>query len=170
VSNSERPHGLQPTRLLRPWNSPGKSTGVGCHCLLQLTSYDQTKDFEEVKRREEKPVSNLQESSWRSQCPTSQNPPCWHPPGLNTTCGRRNHPESGGLARDRGKLTSTIKPEPARHTAEQSSCLPGRPFAMKPLALSARVSAKLHFQVLDESPLSAPEGSSFLPQCCNVAV
>ena len=29
VSNSLRPHGLQPTRLLRPWDSPGKSTGVG---------------------------------------------------------------------------------------------------------------------------------------------
>ena len=28
-------HGLQPTRLLRPWNSPGKSTGVGSHPLLQ---------------------------------------------------------------------------------------------------------------------------------------
>ena len=26
------PHGLQPTRLLRPWDFPGKSTGVGCHC------------------------------------------------------------------------------------------------------------------------------------------
>ena len=34
VSNSERPHGLQPTRLLRPWDFLGKSTGVGCHCLL----------------------------------------------------------------------------------------------------------------------------------------
>ena len=30
-----RPHGLQPTRLLNPWNSPGKNTGVGCHALLQ---------------------------------------------------------------------------------------------------------------------------------------
>ena len=29
------PHGLQPTRLLRPWDFPGKSTGVGCHCLLR---------------------------------------------------------------------------------------------------------------------------------------
>ena len=28
-----RPHGLQLTRLLRPWDFPGKSTGVGCHCL-----------------------------------------------------------------------------------------------------------------------------------------
>ena len=34
MSNSLRPHGLQPTRLLRPWDFPGKSTGVGCHCLL----------------------------------------------------------------------------------------------------------------------------------------
>ena len=29
-----RPHGLQPTRPLPPWDFPGKSTGVGCHCLL----------------------------------------------------------------------------------------------------------------------------------------
>jgi len=34
-SDSWWPHGLQPTRLLRPWDFPGKSTGVGCHCLLQ---------------------------------------------------------------------------------------------------------------------------------------
>ena len=35
VLDSLRPHGLQPTRLLRPWDFPEKSTGVGCHCLLQ---------------------------------------------------------------------------------------------------------------------------------------
>ena len=34
VSDSSRPHGLQPTRLLCPWDFAGKSTGVGCHCLL----------------------------------------------------------------------------------------------------------------------------------------
>ena len=34
-SDSERRHGLQPTRLLRPWDSPDKSTGVGCYFLLQ---------------------------------------------------------------------------------------------------------------------------------------
>ena len=28
-------HRWQPTRLLRPWDSPGKNTGVGCHFLLQ---------------------------------------------------------------------------------------------------------------------------------------
>ena len=35
MSNSVRPHRQQPTRLCRPWDSPGKNTGVGCHCLLQ---------------------------------------------------------------------------------------------------------------------------------------
>ena len=34
VSDSSRPHGMQPTRLLHPWDFPGKSTGVGCHCLF----------------------------------------------------------------------------------------------------------------------------------------
>ena len=35
VSDSVRPHRRQPTRLPRPWDSPGKNTGVGCHFLLQ---------------------------------------------------------------------------------------------------------------------------------------
>ena len=33
-SHSSQPHGLQPTRLLRPWDFPGKNTVVVCHCLL----------------------------------------------------------------------------------------------------------------------------------------
>ena len=36
MPNSSWPHGLQPTRLLHPWDFPGKSPGVGCHCLLQF--------------------------------------------------------------------------------------------------------------------------------------
>ena len=38
MSDSYRPHGLQPTRLLHPWDFPGKSTGVGCHCLSRHIS------------------------------------------------------------------------------------------------------------------------------------
>ena len=34
-SNSLWPHELQPTRLLHPWDFPGKNTEVGCHFLLQ---------------------------------------------------------------------------------------------------------------------------------------
>ena len=35
VSDSVRPQRWQPTRLPRPWDSPSKNTGVGCHFLLQ---------------------------------------------------------------------------------------------------------------------------------------
>ena len=35
MSDSLQPYGLQPTRLLCPWDSLGKNTGLGCHALLQ---------------------------------------------------------------------------------------------------------------------------------------
>ena len=35
MSNSLQTHGLEPARLLYPWNSPGKNTGVSCHSPLQ---------------------------------------------------------------------------------------------------------------------------------------
>ena len=35
MSNPVQPHRRQPTSLPRPWDSPGKNTGVGCHFLLQ---------------------------------------------------------------------------------------------------------------------------------------
>ena len=35
MSDSVRPHRRQPTRLPRPWDSPGENSGVGCHFLLQ---------------------------------------------------------------------------------------------------------------------------------------
>ena len=40
MSDSSWPHGLQPTRLFHPWDLPGKSTGVGCHCLLRDDSWE----------------------------------------------------------------------------------------------------------------------------------
>ena len=42
MSDSVQPHGQQPTRLLHPWDSLGKNTGVGCHltangdCSLEI--------------------------------------------------------------------------------------------------------------------------------------
>ena len=35
MSDSSQPHGLQPARLLCPWDSLGKNTGLGCRALLQ---------------------------------------------------------------------------------------------------------------------------------------
>ena len=45
MSDSVRPQRRQPTRLCRPWDSPGKNTGVGCHFLLQ---YMKVKNESEV--------------------------------------------------------------------------------------------------------------------------
>ena len=39
MPNSLQPHGLQPTRLLCPWDFPGKNTGVVCHFPLQYVEY-----------------------------------------------------------------------------------------------------------------------------------
>ena len=36
VSNPQWPHELQASRLFHPWDFPGKSTGVGCQCLLRI--------------------------------------------------------------------------------------------------------------------------------------
>ena len=45
MSDSVRPHRRQPTRLPRPWDSPGKNTGVGCHFLLQCMKVKSESEF-----------------------------------------------------------------------------------------------------------------------------
>ena len=55
-------HRLQPTRLLHPWDSPGKNTGVGCHFLLQG-----------MKVKSESEVAQ--------SCPTHRDPTDCSPPG-----------------------------------------------------------------------------------------
>ena len=62
VSNSVQPHRRQPTRLPRPWDSPGKNTGVGCHFLLQC-----------MKVKSESEVAQ--------SCPTVCDPMDCNPPG-----------------------------------------------------------------------------------------
>ena len=62
MSDSLRPLGLQSTRLLHPWDFPGKSTAVGCHFLLQY-----------VKVKSESEVAQ--------SCPTPSNSKDCRPPG-----------------------------------------------------------------------------------------
>ena len=62
VSDSVRSHRWQLTRLPRPWDSPGKNTGVGCHFLLQC-----------MKVKSESEVSQL--------CLTLRDPMDCSPPG-----------------------------------------------------------------------------------------
>ena len=57
-----RPHRWQPTRLSCPWDSPGKTTGVGCHFLLQC-----------MKVKSESEVAQ--------SCPTLSDPMDCSPPG-----------------------------------------------------------------------------------------
>ena len=62
MSDSVRPHRRKPTRLARPWDSPGKNTGVGCHFLLQC-----------MKVKSEREVT--------PSCLTLSNPMDYSPPG-----------------------------------------------------------------------------------------
>ena len=62
MSDSVRPHRRQPTGLPRPWDSPGKNTGVGCHFLLRCMK---------VKR----------DSEIARSCPTLHDPMDCSPPG-----------------------------------------------------------------------------------------
>ena len=61
VSDSLRPHGLQPTRLLRPWDFPGKSTGVGCHRLLRSL----VQSWVEIMSLSHKPLDSYFKQKWR---------------------------------------------------------------------------------------------------------
>ena len=65
MSDSVRPHRRQPTRLPRPWDSPGKNTGVGCHFLLQL----QTLQIRATDSFSPSPFSPLSSSSSPSLLP-----------------------------------------------------------------------------------------------------
>ena len=49
MSDSQQPHGLQPSRLLHPWDLPGKSTGVGCHCLLLIGKTERNNFFSPIR-------------------------------------------------------------------------------------------------------------------------
>ena len=66
MSDSVRPHRRQPTRLLCPWDSPGKNTGVGCHLLLQC-----------MKVKSESEVAQ--------SCPTLRDPMDWSLPGSSVS-------------------------------------------------------------------------------------
>ena len=62
MSDSVRPHRMQPTRLPHPWDSPGKNSGVGCHFLLRC-----------MKVKSESEVAQ--------SCPTHSDPMDCSPPG-----------------------------------------------------------------------------------------
>ena len=56
MSDSVRPHRRQPTRLPHPWDSPGKNTGVGCHCLLQCMKVESESEVSQSCRTLSNPM------------------------------------------------------------------------------------------------------------------
>ena len=77
MSDSVRPHRRQLTRLPRPWDSPGKNTGVGCHFLLQCIK---VKSESEVAQLYPTPSDPMDCSLPKLLCP-------WDLPGKSTGVG-----------------------------------------------------------------------------------
>ena len=81
LSDSLWPHGLQPTRLLCSWDSPGKSTGAGCHFLLR--GIFPTQVIEAVSRalktdslplsRQGRPGGSRMKENWHHPCKQTGN-------------------------------------------------------------------------------------------------
>ena len=91
MSDSVRPHRQQPTRLPRPWDSPGKNIGVGFHFLLQC-----------MKVKSESEVAQL--------CPTPSNPTdCSLPGSLVHGIFQARVLEWGAIAFSKDKLRQHIK-------------------------------------------------------------
>ena len=77
MSDSVRPQRRQPSKRPRPWDSPGKNTGVGCHFLLQCMN---------VKSESEVAQSCLTPSDTHGLQPTRLPHP-WDFPGKSTGVG-----------------------------------------------------------------------------------
>ena len=87
VSDSQQPHGLQPTRLLSPRDFPGKSTGEGCHRLLRGSPWGR------YYYRKPNTISSSHLASWKNQdsnpgLPDSKTQAqlLQHPPSHYITC------------------------------------------------------------------------------------
>ena len=151
------------------WNPPLWPGKIVTTCMSYLTTGGPGK---ECRTNKLLPTGRIQERSKRGDAspyvpPTSQNSSHWNPSWLSDAHATRKDPESEWLARDNPETNPvTVKPETASHVAEQFSwvplpccSLPGCPFPIKFLALSARVSPRtINFWVLDKSPFSGPEG------------
>ena len=58
MSDSVQPHGLKPTRLLCPWDPPGKNSGVGCHFLLQCMKVESESEVAQLCPTLSDPMDN----------------------------------------------------------------------------------------------------------------
>ena len=130
VSHSLWPHGLQPPRLLRPWDFPGKSTRVGCYCLLRHPRQEQEKLLESrfptgYHPESAKPFLLSSGAAEDTQCPQPR-AVCW---GLETSVAliimgqtvRHNSRLRYPLLQESGSITPSGGTflQPARNSASQ---------------------------------------------------
>ena len=149
MSDSVRPHRRQPTRLPRPWDSPGKNTGVGCHFPLQ---YMKVKSESEVAQ----------------SCPTLSDPMDYSPPGPPSMGFSRQECWSGVPLPRLDPPNSGLLGHHTNHTAPfLAGCLSycrvissvvlsatalGRASSYTPSYAKAKISAARFFQLLDRRP------------------
>ena len=136
VSDSSRPHGLQPTRPLRPWDFPGKSTGVSCHVLLQqwISGLSQRRNSAPLTHDWFRPKSDSNSDQWEVRrpeaCPVafwsgesqeerqrSEDRPCLRPPAAG-----RPSPGSSSPGKARFSVLGTSLSCARRHWVELSRC------------------------------------------------
>ena len=135
MPDSVRPYRRQPTRLPRPWDSPGKNTGVGCHFLLQC-----------MKVKSEREVTQ--------SCPTVSDPMDCSPPGSSVhgifqarvlEWGAIDLPANAGDVSDSGSVPEKI---PWRRTRQHSLILlSGESYGQRSLAGTVHRVAKSRTQL-----------------------
>ena len=134
MSDSVQPSRRQPTRLPRPWDSPGKNTGVGCHFLLQC-----------IKVKSESEVAQ--------SCPTPSDPMDCSLPGSSIH----------GIFQARVLEWGAIAPpkEGAKHLSHPSNPTPGHTPTLTPYkeqacaslgSKPARGPVCSHFPLLQQGP------------------
>ena len=118
MSNSVRPHGLQPIRLLRPWDFPGKRTGVRGHCPWSRVGVKQrepTQSLERVMSTQGLPTCvKRDEKEPSAKAPNAGSPlsecVCWAGPVMAASAGSLQGPTHGLCGQWSGTYIALLPP------------------------------------------------------------
>ena len=145
---------------------------IGTICRSPFTTGGSGKEHGTNKSPPKRRVQERSEGD--TMCPTTSQNPRWHPPWLSDACATRKDSESESLAKYNPETNNnTLDCKPQGRAVLPGSfntpALPGCPFPVKALALSAHVSPqtirflaldKTHFWALEGVPLPATDGQA----------